>query len=503
MTKRILFSSLIVLSIIALSINMAWAETCNLPGGTALEVTIDNPVTCTEFEIPVGDTTIDINVIGTASVGEGLPVADTTLIYVIDASGSTAIYSGGDCGPDQNPTDPESVEDEIIDCEIAAAINLNNTAISFGTIDEVAMMIFAGDVVTADATPAGGDDPIITPDVDADSSGTTDVDDVLHSIWVAEYTGEAGSFNEFSIKDIPDLYNTDFADAIYEALGVASGASNPNILVIFLSDGLANAGDTVANALTGVADNIVFHTFAVGSASSCDGDPTGRGSLQDIADLTGGTCTEVSDPSNLPDILPAVIAATLDSLDIEVDGGGSNPISNEDIDPDLPQEDPVTVDYNTPVSNLEASDHEICVAAYGTDAGGSGECEECVTIHMIQLVGIDIKPGSYPNSINIRSKGKIPVAILSNASFDAQSIDPTSLTFGRTGDEESLAFCTDSLEDVNEDGLLDRVCHFYTQQTGFQTGDVEGILNGQTFGGQPIRGTDSVNIKYGRIGLDG
>ena len=109
-------------------------------------------------------------------------------------------------------------------------------------------------------------------------------------------------------------------------------------------------------------------------------------------------------------------------------------------------------------------------------------------------VDIDIKPGSDPNGINPKSKGKIPVAILSTTDFDATTkTDKTSLTFGRTGDEESLARCTAD-EDVNDDGLNDVVCHFNTQDTGFETGDTHGILKGQTTGGTPIEGSDTVKI---------
>ena len=108
---------------------------------------------------------------------------------------------------------------------------------------------------------------------------------------------------------------------------------------------------------------------------------------------------------------------------------------------------------------------------------------------------IDIKPGSDPNSINTKGKGTIPVAILSTASFDATAeVDKTSLTFGHAGDENSLAKCTKSDEDVNGDGLLDVVCHFRTQATGFQVGDTEGMLSGETIGGTSVEGRDSVRI---------
>jgi hypothetical protein len=113
---------------------------------------------------------------------------------------------------------------------------------------------------------------------------------------------------------------------------------------------------------------------------------------------------------------------------------------------------------------------------------------------MIQ-VAIDIKPGSETNPITTKSKGKIPVAILSTADFDAPlMVDKTSLTFGKTGDETSLAFCNNGTEDVNDDGLQDQVCHFYNQGTGSQVGDIEGILKGQTVEGVPIEGHDNVKI---------
>lgn len=110
-------------------------------------------------------------------------------------------------------------------------------------------------------------------------------------------------------------------------------------------------------------------------------------------------------------------------------------------------------------------------------------------------VAVDIKPGSDPNSINRKSMGRIPVAILSTPEFSApEKVDRTSLTFGRTGNEQSLSFCNKSAEDVNGDSLLDLVCHFETQKTGFQNGDTEGILRGKTVEGISIEGRDSVKI---------
>ena len=111
-----------------------------------------------------------------------------------------------------------------------------------------------------------------------------------------------------------------------------------------------------------------------------------------------------------------------------------------------------------------------------------------------QIVDIDIKPGSMPNSINRQSRGKVPVAILSSPTFNAPvEVDATSLTFGRTGTETSFAFCSGP-EDLNGDGLLDMACHFNTESTGFLLGDTQGVLEGRTLLGGAIKGADSVRI---------
>jgi len=108
---------------------------------------------------------------------------------------------------------------------------------------------------------------------------------------------------------------------------------------------------------------------------------------------------------------------------------------------------------------------------------------------------IDIKPGSGPSPIRLSSQGKIPVAILSTPSFDAPSqLDKPSLRFGRTGLERSLAACDAIPVDVNADGLLDQLCHFHTQLTGFQLDDIEGILRGRTITDLLLEGRDAVRI---------
>ncbi|MFN8494661.1 MAG: choice-of-anchor tandem repeat NxxGxxAF-containing protein [Caldilineaceae bacterium] len=105
-------------------------------------------------------------------------------------------------------------------------------------------------------------------------------------------------------------------------------------------------------------------------------------------------------------------------------------------------------------------------------------------------VTIDIQPGEAPASLNPRSRGVIPVAILTTATFDATTTDPLSVKFGPHGATE--AHGRGHVEDADGDGDLDLVLHFRMQDTGIQCGDTSASLIGKTFSGQAIRGADSI-----------
>jgi hypothetical protein len=104
------------------------------------------------------------------------------------------------------------------------------------------------------------------------------------------------------------------------------------------------------------------------------------------------------------------------------------------------------------------------------------------------IVHIDIKPGSFPNSINPDSKGVIPVAILSTDNFDATLVDQATVRFG-PDEAPPLRW---AFEDVDGDGDIDMILQFKTQETGIKAGDTEATTTGETVDGIPITGTDSV-----------
>lgn len=103
-------------------------------------------------------------------------------------------------------------------------------------------------------------------------------------------------------------------------------------------------------------------------------------------------------------------------------------------------------------------------------------------------VSIDIKPGSYPNSINLGSRGVVPVAILTADAFDASIVDPATVVFA------GAAPLRWAMEDVDYDGDLDLLFHFKTQELDLDMDSTEATLTGETFDGMLIEGTDTVNI---------
>ena len=113
------------------------------------------------------------------------------------------------------------------------------------------------------------------------------------------------------------------------------------------------------------------------------------------------------------------------------------------------------------------------------------------------IVDIDVKPQNDQNAVCLGQDSKVWVAVLSSSTFDAQKVEQSSLTFGRTGNEQSLVRCK-SFVDVNGDNLADLQCQFSIPAAGLVLGDTAAILKG-TVGTGPtathIIGSDDVNVQ--------
>lgn len=369
--KRILSRSpgvagLATAALVAATAVPAWAdlETGSLPGGTSIDVSIDTPADGTI--LPPGPVTIT----GTAAVGMGEP--DTALIYVVDVSGST----------DDVTTDCPDPGDDILDCEKAAAIELNQQALT--TTGEVGAVFFGTTAQAADLDQAAGAQLVTEPDADSDNDGVHDVEQVLSSaVLVTDQTPFLGQFDDFSGTQSVEA-GTSYGGAILGATEAAAASSMERQVVAFFSDGQNELGPDIGDAETpgtplgDVPPEVDFFTFALGGFMCSD--DLGFGSLQDIAVETDGACQEVEDVADLPGDLLEAFASELNTLTLQVDDGPDMEIT--DVTPMLPREGPDNVVYTVTTEPLTAGTHELCVTAGGSDVGGQDDdaVTDCHTV---------------------------------------------------------------------------------------------------------------------------
>ena len=166
------------------------------------------------------------------------------------------------------------------------------------------------------------------------------------------------------------------------------------------------------------------------------------------------------------------------------------PINLYRIDQDTGDLVPALDVYGQPVVGMVDSD--------GWTATFSGIAHLSTIVGLIPesiQVPIDIKPGSFPNSINLGSNGTVPVAILSRSDFDATTVIPTSIELaGSSVALKGKGTPMASEQDVNGDGLIDLVVHVNTEALTLSDGDVSAVLIGETYDGYQIIGSDSVRI---------
>ena len=174
--------------------------------------------------------------------------------------------------------------------------------------------------------------------------------------------------------------------------------------------------------------------------------------------------------------------------------------------------------FNGPGQNLPGSD-----GIGDTPYAFTGNQDNYPLMEARNGVPLDIKPTSCPNPLNVKSKGVLPVAILSTDSFDATQVDPSTITLQGVAPirwaiedvaapyspyigKESCQNCTTA----GPDGYSDLTLKFDAQAIVDVLGEVQdgdcvkltitGWLK-EEFGGSPIIGEDLVWIlKKGKGG---
>ncbi len=364
----------------------------NLPSGVPISIELSNPADGGVY--PPGPLLVE----GFATIGETTPVAQTNLSYLVDVSGSSSDPGGG-CGGDYNG---DAEFDTVLDCEIAALLEVNELAISSGTVAMVGAGVFGTGGAGADVEPGGGGEDWLTgPSSDLDGDAMIDIEEVLRSI-------HYGEILEFTYHRV--ALETSYGAGLEAMVPVLTADDQYRDILIMLSDGHNNAEPTVFEVLPTLPADTIVHTFALGPKASCDGGKQ-LGSLRDISDATGGSCTEVPDVSDLPMVLPEVIAAQLTGLELRVDG---ELVGIDSISEPMPLEGPATFKYSTTLLDLTPGVHELCATATGLDSLGTDSVSECAEIR------INTDPVAACEDLVLEADDSCSA----DASIDAGSFDP-------------------------------------------------------------------------------
>jgi len=138
-------------------------------------------------------------------------------------------------------------------------------------------------------------------------------------------------------------------------------------------------------------------------------------------------------------------------------------------------------------------------ATYSGDSNYEPSFSACEPLRVVAVVTIDIKPGSYPNSVNCKSQsGNVPVGIFTDDDFNAALVDISTLEL-----EGYAVRDVDGklhLEDLDDDGDLDAVVHLDKGDVCAATSDlplgedVLVVLTGSTTDALQFQGTDTIRI---------
>ncbi len=187
------------------------------------------------------------------------------------------------------------------------------------------------------------------------------------------------------------------------------------------------------------------------------------------------------DPATIHETKVVAIPTPLDgSYNIQVIGTASGSYALESLLYDQSgQSEASIVEGNTATGNVQDFDMDYSPQSVGETA-------------LFRTVRIDIKPGSDPNSINLKSRGVVSVAILSDSFFDATNVVVDSVLFAGAKPLKGR------LEDADNDGDVDLILHFNTQSLQLSSTDTEGVLTGHLVNGILIKGRDSVRMVSSR-----
>jgi hypothetical protein len=284
-----------------------------------------------------------------------------------------------------------------------------------------------------------------------------------------------------NINSNATLTNCTFSDnsAVYGG-GMWNNSSSPTVTNCILWGNSDNGGSDESAQIDG-GTPVVSYSCVQGLATFAGSDNIGNNPCFVDVDLRlspGSPCINAGNNAALPP----------DTPDLDGDGDTTEPI-------------PLDLD-----GNLRIFNDIVDMGAYESE----GQGPSTITVE------IDIKPGSYPSSINLQSKGVTPVAIHTTSigdgesqDFDATTVNPITVLLNYLvaplmweiydcDEFENPDYGLPGEPEMIGDGDDDLVLYFDTQElvaTGaVEIGDEWAILTGETTGGTPVEGMGDVNI---------
>ena len=148
----------------------------------------------------------------------------------------------------------------------------------------------------------------------------------------------------------------------------------------------------------------------------------------------------------------------------------------------------ITVEVEALRSGMAVNTAE--VSGNETDADDSDNSDSAsVEISALSGSGIDIKPGSDRNPLNLNGRGVVPVLLFGGDGFDVHDIDISSIRFGFDGDEARPAH-GGHIGDVSGDGIDDLMLHFRRNTLGMPHDLFKGEVVTLTLTGEMTDGTE-------------
>lgn len=267
------------------------------PASAAAALTIDAPVA------PTAGT-----VVLTGKVGPGAQGV-TSVMYVLDASGSTRAYEGSDCSGNgaagvEDDFNGDGKVGDVLDCEIAGVLALNNSVPASGT--QVGLVALAATADRADVDPSPAVSASFVPPTFTGGDPRPLIENVARSVT----RQRIGLYEERLLGEV----GTNFNEATDVALSTLASAPAGPKWIMFLADGQAHVDDAVLERLRD--SGVRLRSFGIGQSASCDASE----SLSKLAAATGESCEVVPNPASLAASLTGARPDSVNGVTVTING---------------------------------------------------------------------------------------------------------------------------------------------------------------------------------------